>query len=105
MSVPQGGSGGVGIRNPLPCLEAEQWGAVAGLQVAQVPVNMPMSGYRVVKPSVSVSRKATIWSSSLSDKPSFPTVISILFRTSGIGQQFTFSIVPAGQCPEVTLNG
>ena len=33
-----------------------------------------------------------------------PVVISILFGTSGLGQQFTFSIVPSGQCPEVTLN-
>jgi len=95
----------VGIRLLLPCLEGEQLGSVAGLQVVQAPVNLSMSGYGVVKPSVSVCRKATIWSSSLSVKPSFPTVMSILFGTSGIGQQFTFSIVPAGQCPEVTLNG
>jgi hypothetical protein len=26
----------------------------------------------------------------------------MLFGTSGIGQQFTFSVVPAGQCPDVT---
>ena len=30
--------------------------------------------------------------------------MSMLFGTSGIGQQFTFSVVPAGQWPEVTLN-
>ena len=29
--------------------------------------------------------------------------MSMLFGTSGIGQQSTFSVVPAGQCPEVTL--
>jgi len=26
----------------------------------------------------------------------------MLFGTSGIGQQFTFSIVGGGQCPDVT---
>ena len=55
-----------------------------------------------MKPSVSVSRKATIWSSSLSVKPSIPVVVSRLFGTSFIGQQVTLSIVPDGQCPEVT---
>ena len=43
-----GGSGGVGIRLPLPCVEGEQLGSVAGLQTEQVPVNAPMSGYGVV---------------------------------------------------------
>ena len=104
-AVAQAGSGGVGIRLPLPCLEGVQLGSVPGLQVVQVPVNAPMSGYGVVKPSERVCRKATIWSSSVSVKPSFPTVISMLFETSGIGQQVTFSIVPVGQFPEVTLNG
>jgi hypothetical protein len=28
-----------------------------------------------------------------------------LFGTSGMGQQSTFSVVPFGQCPDVTLNG
>jgi hypothetical protein len=64
-----------------------------------------MSGYGVVKPSLSVCKKATIWFSSVSDKPSLPTVMSILFGTSGIGQQVTFSVVPAGQFPEVTGSG
>src|SRR4029077_1672389 len=49
---------------------------------------------------VSVSKKATIWSSSLSVKPSIPVVVSRLFGTSFIGQQVTLSIVPDGQCPE-----
>ena len=31
-----------------------------------------------------------------------PVVMSMLFGTSGIGQQVTFSTVPAGQCPDVT---
>jgi hypothetical protein len=44
----QGGSGGVGIRLPLPCVEGEQLGSVAGLQTAQAPVNVPISGYGVV---------------------------------------------------------
>ena len=73
--------------------------------VIQVPVKVPMSGYGVVKPSESVCRNATIWFSSVSFKPRCPTVISILFGTSGVGQQFTFSIVPAGQFPEVTGSG
>lgn len=40
----QGGRGGVGIRLPLPCLEGEQLGSVAGLQVMQVPVKVFTSG-------------------------------------------------------------
>jgi hypothetical protein len=41
----QGGSGdGVGIRKLLPCLEGEQLGSVAGLQVMQAPVKVLMSG-------------------------------------------------------------
>ena len=32
-------------------------------------------------------------------------VMSFVCGTSGIGQQFTFSLVPCGQFPEVTLNG
>ena len=39
----------------------------------------------------------------LAVNPRFPVVMSMLFGTSGIGQQFTFSVVPGGQCPEVTL--
>src|SRR5258707_14389488 len=71
----------------------------------QIPVKVLMSGYGVVKPSESVCMKATIWFSSKSLKPRFPTVMSILFGISGVGQQFTFSIVPAGQFPEVTGSG
>jgi uncharacterized membrane protein (UPF0182 family) len=29
----------------------------------------------------------------------------MFFGTSGIGQQLTFSVVPAGRCPDVTWNG
>src|SRR5713226_8441536 len=102
----QGGRGGVGIRKSLPCLAGEQLGSVAGLHVMQLPVKVLMSGYGVVKPSVSVCRKATIWFSSISVKPSFPTVMSMLFGTSGIGQQSTFSVFPTSpQCPDVTGNG
>src|SRR5260370_23402703 len=43
--------------------------------VIQVPVKVPMSGYGVVKPSESVCRKATIWFSSGSVKPSLPLVM------------------------------
>ncbi len=57
-----------------------------------------------MNPSESVWRKATIWFSSVSLKPSLPIVMSMLLGTSGIGQQSTFSVVPVGQCPEVTLN-
>src|ERR1700730_1603256 len=58
-----------------------------------------------VETVVSACMKATIWFSSWSVKPSLPMVWSRLFGTSGIGQQSTFSVVPAGQCPDVTLNG
>src|SRR6202140_1150820 len=94
----QGGRGGVLIRTSLPWVAAVP-------RVAHTPVNLLISGYGVVKPSVSVWRKATIWFSSKSVKPSLPMVMSRLFGTSGLGQQFTFSIVPAGQFPEVTLWG
>ena len=40
----QGGSGGVGIRLPLPCLEGVQFGSVAGSQVVQAPVNVSALG-------------------------------------------------------------
>src|SRR6266852_4014475 len=71
----------------------------------QLPVNVLESGYGVVKPSVSVFRKATIWSSSVAVKPSLPIVMSFVCGTSGTGQQFTFSLVPAGQFPDVTSKG
>src|SRR6267378_17541 len=101
----QGGRGGVGIRKPFPCLDGEQFGSVAGLHVMHMPVNVLMLGYGLVKPSVRVWRKATIWFSSVSLKKSLPIVMSRLFLTSGIGQQSTFSVVPFGQCPEVTSKG
>src|SRR5467141_3270434 len=105
MADAQGGSGdGVGISKLLPCLEGEQFGSVAGLHVVHIPVNVLVSGYGLVNPSESVWRKATIWFSSVSLKPSLPIVMSMLLGTSGIGQQSTFSVVPVGQCPEVTLN-
>jgi len=44
ISGAQGGSGGVGIRLPLPCLDGEQFGSVAGSQVVQVPVNASRKG-------------------------------------------------------------
>src|SRR5947209_2010155 len=53
----QGGSGGVGMSDSLPWVAAVP-------PVAQVPVKVSLSGYGVVKPSVSVCRKATIWFSS-----------------------------------------
>ena len=40
ISGAQGGSGGVGIRLPLPCLEGVQFGSVAGSQVVQAPVKV-----------------------------------------------------------------
>src|ERR1700730_18650650 len=99
MADAQGGSGvGVGIRVSLPCVAAVP-------PVMHAPVYVLMSGYGLVKPSESVWRKATIWFSSVSFKPSLPIVMSMLFLTSGIGQQSTFSVVPFGQCPDVTGKG
>src|ERR1700756_2994243 len=40
----QGGSGGVGISAPLPCLDGEQLGSVAGLHVIQAPVKVSLLG-------------------------------------------------------------
>lgn len=40
----QGGSGGVGISSPFPCLEGEQLGSVAGLHVIQAPVKVSLLG-------------------------------------------------------------
>src|SRR6266436_1470206 len=101
IAVAQGGSGGVGIRASFPWVDADAF-AVPGSPVMHVPVKVLMLGNGVVKPSVRVCRKATIWFSSRSVKARLPVVMSILFLTSGIGQQVTFSIVPAGQCPDVT---
>src|SRR5260370_14673830 len=44
MADAQGGSGGVGISSPLPCLDGEQLGPVAGLHVMQAPVNVSLLG-------------------------------------------------------------
>src|SRR5260221_8954134 len=96
IAVAHGGSGGVGIRKSFPWVAAVP-------PVLHTPVNVFISGNGRVKPSVSVCRKATIWFSSVSVKLSMPTVMSSLFFTSAIGQQSTFSVVPAGQCPEVIV--
>src|SRR6266704_6076042 len=63
IAVAQGGSGGVGIRESFPWVDAEAF-AVPGVPVMHVPVKVLMLGKGVVKPSVRVCRKATIWSSS-----------------------------------------
>src|SRR6267143_6925559 len=96
-----GGSGGVGMRESFPWVDAEAF-AVPGAPVMHVPVKMFRLGYGFVNPSVRVCRKATIWFSCRSVKARLPVVMSRLFLTSGIGQQSTFSVVPAGQCPDVT---
>ena len=45
MAGAQGGRGdGVGISSPLPCLDGEQLGSVAGLQVMQLPVKVSLLG-------------------------------------------------------------
>src|SRR3989441_9743200 len=90
-----GGSGGVAIIELFPWVDAEP-------PIMHVPVKVFRLGYGFVKPSVRVCRKATIWFSSWSVRPSLPVVMSILFLTSGIGQQVTLSTVPDGQCPDVT---
>src|SRR6266403_1876108 len=91
----QDGSGGVGMRTSFPWVDAVP-------PNMHVPVNVSRLGKGVVKPSVRVCRKATIWNSCRSVKARLPVVMSRLFLTSGIGQQFTFSTVPGGQCPDVT---
>ena len=40
----QGGRGGVGISSPLPCLDGEQLGSVAGSHVAHWPVKVSLLG-------------------------------------------------------------
>src|SRR5713101_3295992 len=89
------GSGGVGMIESFP------WVAAVPPDM-HIPVNVSRLGYGFVNPSVRVCRKATTWFSSWSVKPRSPVVMSILFLTSGIGQQVTFSTVPDGQCPDVT---
>src|SRR6266404_2074610 len=44
IAAAQGGRGGVGISAPFPCLDGEQLGSVAGLQVMQVPVKVSLLG-------------------------------------------------------------
>src|ERR1700730_4220008 len=44
MADAQGGRGGVGISSPFPCLDGEQLGSVAGLQVMQLPVKVSVLG-------------------------------------------------------------
>jgi hypothetical protein len=44
MADAQGGKGGVGISWPLPCLEGEQLGSMAGLQAMQLPVKVSLLG-------------------------------------------------------------
>src|SRR5437763_15962198 len=63
-----GGSGGVGMRESFPWVDADAF-AVPGVPVMHVPVKVLMLGKGVVKPSVRVGRKATIWFSSRSVKP------------------------------------
>ena len=86
------------MRNSFPWVDAEP-------PFMHVPVNVFLSGNGVAKPFVSVCMNVTTRSSSGSVKPRLPTVMSMLFGTSGIGQQSTFSVFPAGQLPDVTLNG
>src|SRR5258708_24472925 len=58
----QGGRGGVGISSPLPCLDGEQLGSVAGLEVMQTPGKGSPLGESVVQHSLRGSQKATILS-------------------------------------------
>ena len=44
IAAAQGGRGGVGISSPFPCLDGEQLGSVAGLQVMQLPVKVSLLG-------------------------------------------------------------
>ena len=44
IAAAQGGRGGVGISSPFPCLDGEQLGSVAGLQVIQLPVKVSLLG-------------------------------------------------------------
>src|SRR5260370_8649056 len=40
MADAHGGRGGVGIRDPFPCLDAEQFGSVGGLPVMRPPLQV-----------------------------------------------------------------
>jgi len=42
MADAQGGSGGVGISSPFPCLDGEQLGSVEGLHFIQAPVKVSL---------------------------------------------------------------
>src|SRR6266404_3836452 len=44
MAVTHGGRFGVGISVPFPCVDGEQLGSVAGLQVMQTPVKVSLLG-------------------------------------------------------------
>src|ERR1700720_2172977 len=44
MADAHGGRGGVGMSSPFPCLDGEQLGSVAGLQVIQAPVKVSLLG-------------------------------------------------------------
>jgi hypothetical protein len=44
MADGQAGRVGVGISAPFPCLDGEQLGSVAGLQVMQLPVKVSLLG-------------------------------------------------------------
>src|SRR5258706_2621326 len=98
MAVTHGGRFGVGISVPFPCVDGEQLGSVAGVQVMQTPVKGSLLGEGVVKTSERVCRKATIWFSSLSVKPSVPLVLSRLSGTSFIGHQVTPSMCSFRHC-------
>src|SRR5260221_10973776 len=49
MADAQGGRGGVGISSPLPCLDGEQLGAVAGVEGIQTTLKGLLFGGRVVE--------------------------------------------------------
>src|SRR5437588_12381696 len=87
-----GGSGGVGIRESFPWVDADAF-AVPGAPVMHVPVKVFRLGYGFVNPSVSVCRKATTWFSSRSGMARLPVVLSRWFFTSGIGERVSLSIV------------
>src|SRR5260370_3755330 len=55
----QGGRGGVGISSPLPCLEGEQLGSVAGAQLIQLPGKGSTLGERPGEPLVDGFSQAT----------------------------------------------
>src|ERR1700724_4903930 len=74
-----------------------RFGGVVGFLV-DVAVEVVEVGW--TKPSVRVSRNATRSSSSREVRFRCPMVMFKLSESSGMGQQVTFSTVPAGQLPE-----